>query len=277
MERSADSSQIFLCHSSEDDSTARHVEEELSDAGADVWAYYSALEGGQYFPALISSALDRCPTLVLLWSQKAQNSKWVEREWSSGLALHKNVIPCRLDATPLPAVLAGALSVDFQDVEKGIDLLCRTLKLVRPVKAERLNLAARKAKYEGILDYVRSPSVGTVYRGAGAEEPPLFKVGDDVRRGETLYFIEAMMELNEIEAPYTGEIVQVFVESGAPVEYNQLVFAIRRTVEEPENQVPERTADTVFEDPCPNCGANLQEHGEPMETGTLCSECGWLG
>jgi biotin carboxyl carrier protein len=277
MEHSADSSQIFLCHSSEDGSTAQQVEEELSDAGADVWAYYSALEGGKYFPTLISSALDRCQTLVLLWSEKAQNSKWVEREWSSGLALHKDVIPCRLDATPLPAVLAGALSVDFKDIDKGIDLLCQSLNLVRPVKAERLKAAARRAKYEGTLESVRSPMVGTVYRGAGAEEPPLFKVGDHVRQGETLYFIEAMMELNEIEAPYTGEIVQIFVESGAPVEYNQLVFAIRRTAEQSENRVLERAAGTVFENPCPNCGANLQEHGEPMETGMLCSACGWLG
>lgn len=277
MEHSGDSSQIFLCHSSEDDSTARHVEEQLRDAGADVWAYYSALEGGKYFPTLISSALDNCQTLVLLWSEKAKNSKWVEREWSSGLALHKDVIPCRLDATPLPAVMAGALSVDFKDVDKGIDLLCQALKLVRPVKAERLNVAARKAKYEGILEPVRSPMVGTVHRSASTDEPPLFKVGDHVRRGETLYFIEAMMELHEMEAPFTGEIVQIFVETGDPVEYNQLVFAIRRTAEEPENLVQEPAADTVFEYPCPHCGADLEEHGEPTETGMACTACGWLG
>ena len=42
-----------------------------------------------------------------------------------------------------------------------------------------------------------------------------------------LCIIEAMKLMNEIDAEEDGEVVQVFVENGQPVQYGDPLFAIR--------------------------------------------------
>jgi len=41
--------------------------------------------------------------------------------------------------------------------------------------------------------------------------------------------IEAMKLMNEIEADISGEVVRALVENGQPVEYGELLFALRPT------------------------------------------------
>ena len=45
--------------------------------------------------------------------------------------------------------------------------------------------------------------------------------------GQTLCIIEAMKLMNEIESDVAGEVVQVLVENGQPVEYGEPLFGIR--------------------------------------------------
>ena len=52
-------------------------------------------------------------------------------------------------------------------------------------------------------------------------------VGDTVRKNQVLCLIEAMKLMNEITSEYDGEIVQVFVENGQPVQYGERLFAVR--------------------------------------------------
>jgi acetyl-CoA carboxylase biotin carboxyl carrier protein len=44
-----------------------------------------------------------------------------------------------------------------------------------------------------------------------------------------LCIIEAMKLMNEIDSEYDGEIVNVYVETGHPVQYGERLFAIRTT------------------------------------------------
>lgn len=43
--------------------------------------------------------------LVLLWSEAAAHSEFVELEWNIALAMRRPILPCLLDATPLPPAL----------------------------------------------------------------------------------------------------------------------------------------------------------------------------
>ena len=52
------------------------------------------------------------------------------------------------------------------------------------------------------------------------------KVGDKVKKGDTVAIIEAMKLLNEIEADTSGVIKQILVENGEPVEFGQPLFVI---------------------------------------------------
>ena len=48
-----------------------------------------------------------------------------------------------------------------------------------------------------------------------------------MKKGQVLCIIEAMKLMNEIDSEYDGEIVNVYVETGHPVQYGERLFAIR--------------------------------------------------
>ncbi|RKO66763.1 acetyl-CoA carboxylase biotin carboxyl carrier protein [Desulfofundulus salinus] len=77
------------------------------------------------------------------------------------------------------------------------------------------------------LAVIRAPMVGTFYRAPAPDAPPFVQVGDVVEKGQTLCIIEAMKLMNEIESEVAGEIVDILVENGQPVEYGQELFLIR--------------------------------------------------
>ena len=75
---------------------------------------------------------------------------------------------------------------------------------------------------------VTSPIVGTFYRSSSPDKPAYVEVGDVVKKGQVLCIIEAMKLMNEIECESAGKIVQILVESGAPVEYGEPLFVIEQ-------------------------------------------------
>ena len=77
------------------------------------------------------------------------------------------------------------------------------------------------------LHEVLSPMVGTFYRAASPEADPFVSEGDRIESGQTLCIIEAMKIMNEIPADVQGEVVEILVGDGQPVEYNQALFKIR--------------------------------------------------
>ncbi|HPT69008.1 MAG TPA: acetyl-CoA carboxylase biotin carboxyl carrier protein, partial [Syntrophomonas sp.] len=75
---------------------------------------------------------------------------------------------------------------------------------------------------------VTSPMVGTFYAAPSPDAPPYARVGDHVKRGQTLCIVEAMKLMNEIKAECDGTIVEIAVENAEPVEYDQLLFLIEK-------------------------------------------------
>ncbi|BAY10381.1 acetyl-CoA carboxylase biotin carboxyl carrier protein [Calothrix sp. NIES-2098] len=73
---------------------------------------------------------------------------------------------------------------------------------------------------------VPSPMVGTFYRAPAPGEAPFVEVGDRVRSGQTVCIIEAMKLMNEIEAEVSGQVMEILVQNGEPVEYGQPLMRI---------------------------------------------------
>jgi acetyl-CoA carboxylase biotin carboxyl carrier protein len=73
---------------------------------------------------------------------------------------------------------------------------------------------------------VPSPMVGTFYRAPAPGEPAFVEVGDRVRNGQTVCIIEAMKLMNEIEAEVSGQVMEILVQNGEPVEYGQPLMRI---------------------------------------------------
>jgi acetyl-CoA carboxylase biotin carboxyl carrier protein len=79
----------------------------------------------------------------------------------------------------------------------------------------------------GDVHIIKSPIVGTFYSAPSPDAEPFVTVGAKVDAGQVLCIIEAMKLMNEIESDVAGEIVQIFVENGKPVEYGERLFGIR--------------------------------------------------
>ena len=73
---------------------------------------------------------------------------------------------------------------------------------------------------------VTSPMVGTVYLAPEPGAAPFVKVGDRVKQGQTLLIIEAMKVMNPIAAPYAGDVKEIYVQDGRPVEYGETLLVI---------------------------------------------------
>jgi acetyl-CoA carboxylase biotin carboxyl carrier protein len=68
------------------------------------------------------------------------------------------------------------------------------------------------------LAIVKSPIVGTFYRSPEPGAPPFVEIGAAVKKGQVLCIIEAMKLMNEIDSEYDGDIVNIYVENGQPVQ-----------------------------------------------------------
>jgi acetyl-CoA carboxylase biotin carboxyl carrier protein len=73
---------------------------------------------------------------------------------------------------------------------------------------------------------VKAPLVGTYYESPSPESAPFVKLHDHVKKGDTLFIIEAMKVMNEIVAPVDGKVVNILCKNSSMVEFGQVVMEI---------------------------------------------------
>ena len=83
------------------------------------------------------------------------------------------------------------------------------------------------AATRGDLLEVTAPMVATFYRAAAPGEPPFVEVGARIKLGQTVCILEAMKLMNELESEVGGEVVEILVENGTPVEFGQVLMRVR--------------------------------------------------
>lgn len=113
-------------------------------------------------------------------------------------------------ASPLPAPPAKGGSFDYRP---GDSPASSTQSALPPTNERR---------WVEIL----SPMVGTFYRAPAPDEPVFVEVGDRIRVGQTVCIIEAMKLMNELEAEVAGEVLEILVQNGEPVEYEQPLMRV---------------------------------------------------
>ena len=96
-----------------------------------------------------------------------------------------------------------------------------TVETAVPAQQEPEQIAEEKGG-----NVVKSPLVGTFYAAPSEDAQPFVKVGDTVKKGQTLAIVEAMKLMNEIESDFDGKVAEIYVENGQAVEYGQPLFRI---------------------------------------------------
>ncbi len=74
---------------------------------------------------------------------------------------------------------------------------------------------------------VTAPMVGTFYRAPAPGEPAFVEIGNRISAGQTICILEAMKLMNELEAELSGEIVEILVDNGTPVEFGQVLMRVK--------------------------------------------------
>jgi acetyl-CoA carboxylase biotin carboxyl carrier protein len=73
---------------------------------------------------------------------------------------------------------------------------------------------------------ITSPMVGTFYSAPAPDEDSFVAVGDRINKGDTVCIIEAMKLMNEIEGEVTGQVMEIMVQNGEPVEFGQVLMRV---------------------------------------------------
>jgi len=75
-------------------------------------------------------------------------------------------------------------------------------------------------------EYLRSPAVGVFYNASEPGAEPFVCVGGLVHIGQQIGIVEAMKLMIPVEADRAGIITDVLTSNGAPVEYDEPLFAV---------------------------------------------------
>ena len=73
---------------------------------------------------------------------------------------------------------------------------------------------------------VKSPIIGTAYLAPEPGGKPFVKVGDKVKKGQTIMIVEAMKTMNHIPSTSDGTVKKIMVNDGQPVEFGQTLIII---------------------------------------------------
>lgn len=116
--------QVFISHSSANAPLAKRVETVLAASGIDAWLDSSDIRVGTLLRDELQQAITASKAVVLLWSKRASMSRWVAAELLMAYHLNRFVVPCVIDATPLPFFLDNTLNLPIS---------ARTAKWVEPL------------------------------------------------------------------------------------------------------------------------------------------------
>ena len=136
----------FISHSSVNAAFSRELERALENQGLDVWLDSSDMPNALMLRRTLREAIRDAHALVLLWSEAASKSRWVNSEWITAVLMDRPILPCSLDATGLPECLGGAAfapRVDAAPLARSIRAASgTTVKLTPLVRHESGDLSA---------------------------------------------------------------------------------------------------------------------------------------
>ncbi|UDI78128.1 acetyl-CoA carboxylase biotin carboxyl carrier protein subunit [Staphylococcus taiwanensis] len=75
---------------------------------------------------------------------------------------------------------------------------------------------------------ITSPMVGTFFLQDSKElTDPQIKVGDKIKAGDVIGYVEAMKVMNEVTSDIDGEVIDIVVDHGTNVEYDQVLVKVK--------------------------------------------------
>ena len=74
---------------------------------------------------------------------------------------------------------------------------------------------------------IKSPIIGTAYLAPEPGGKKFVKVGDKIKKGQTVMIVEAMKTMNHVPSTSDGEVKKILVNDGQPVEFGQPLIVLK--------------------------------------------------
>ena len=114
----------------------------------------------------------------------------------------------------------GQTKVKVSKASKGIEQ-SKTGAVVSPNKAV-LNISDES---DGVR--IKSPIIGTAYLSPEPGASAFVKIGDKIKKGQTIMIVEAMKTMNHVPSTSDGEVKKILIEDGQPVEFGQTLVILK--------------------------------------------------
>ena len=74
---------------------------------------------------------------------------------------------------------------------------------------------------------ITSPIIGTAYLATEPGAKQFIKIGDKIKKGQTIMIVEAMKTMNHVPSTSDGEVKSILVKDGQPVEFGQTLILLK--------------------------------------------------
>jgi len=154
----------FLSHASQDADFANSVAHSLGQNRLKPWVDNSNLAFGSLLRDELQSAIGDSRAMVLLWSQPALESRWVMAEIFTAFHLNRFIIPCVLDATPLPQFLQNTAYLNRQRDQTDIGTKLALAIKASPSTANKVApwLGSRSQVVQSLVNGIGAAQIATV-------------------------------------------------------------------------------------------------------------------
>jgi len=129
-----------------------------------------------------------------------------------------NLTELEVERDGLKIRLKKGRGVEVEEVEE----VAPPLPQKAPPAEERVE-AKREAA--NIIE-IKAPMVGTFYKAPSPDAEPFVEAGSKIEEDQVICIIEAMKLMNEIKAGVKGKVLEVLVENGEAVEFDQTLFRV---------------------------------------------------
>jgi len=100
------------------------------------------------------------------------------------------------------------------------------IKLKKETSLDSKNIQIQE-KFDNNIYHIKSPLVGTFYNSSSSKDAPFIKVGDQIKKGQSLCIIESMKVMNDIKSPVDGVVDAVLKDNQETVGFDDILFKIK--------------------------------------------------
>ena len=122
----------------------------------------------------------------------------------------------------------GLTELEYQESDKKIKV-----SKWAPPSVEKVSTNVKSNTTKAVLaddengTRIKSPIIGTAYLSPEPGAKKFIKVGDKIKKGQTIMIIEAMKTMNHVPSTSDGVVKKILVNDGQPVEFGQTLVLLK--------------------------------------------------